>query len=124
MPKRKLSFLDTEEAAELFVWFWTAYAGSDAATADDEELRRAMRLKDMRDEISVERTVPGRADTFRALKRDEGPQSMVMTEAEYGLLKRAIKSFRWPLINADAGREVREFIDNAEEISEEPVDGG
>jgi hypothetical protein len=117
MLKRRLTFADTDEAAELFIWLWRAYANSPMTSADDEDLRRAIRLKDMRDAICKEEIVPD--GVFWGLKRDNGPQVMEMSVAEYNLLSRAIKAFAWPLINADVGRRVREFIDNAEEVKDE-----
>jgi hypothetical protein len=121
MPKRRLTFADTDEAAEIFVWLWRAYANSPMTSADDEELRRASRLKDLRDAISVERDVPGAppGSVFRGLTRDKGPQTMEMSVAEYDLLKRAIKAFAWPLVDADKAREIREFIDNAETVEDD-----
>jgi hypothetical protein len=118
MASRRLVFDDTDEGSEIFVWVWRAYANSPLTSADDEELRRATKLKDKRDEISEERDVPGAppGSVFRGLIRDKGPQVMEMSVAEYDLLKRAVKAFAWPLVDADKAREVREFIDNAETV--------
>ncbi len=120
MPTRRLTFRDIDEHDELFVWLWTAFMGSGERTNNDEELRRAEKLLDLRDAFSEETVVDG--TVFRRMLRGNGPQVMELTVAEYDMLKRSVKAFTWPLAQAVIGRKVREFVDNAEEISDEPSD--
>jgi hypothetical protein len=119
--KRRLTFRDSDQGAMLFARVFGAYNRSPYETADDEELRRAARIKDARDLISVESDEGGH---FRRLVRDSGEQHLLLSNAEYELFKRVIKACRWPPADAHFAVEVREFVDNAVLIEDEAAADG
>jgi len=116
MSKKKLVFPDTDDGAELFGYVFAAFSRSPYETADDEELRLGMKIRDKRDAIGEEVGERGR---FRTLRRGSGAGILLLTNAEYELFRRSVKMVRWPLADANVGIMVREFIENADTIEDD-----
>ncbi len=110
ITKRTIVFEDSDEGARLYVLLFSAYQASPIRWSNPEMLRRAMRILDARDAVSV--MVNG-DDTARTLKRGDGAMQLRLDRAEFDLLAQAIRQFEWPPLLARDAITVLGALDNA-----------